>query len=180
MDTDKLNLILHPVRLRILTKLSGREMTAQQISKVLSDVAVATLYRHISALQEGGLLKVVHEKQIRGTVEKTYAIHDEALLNLSEDDLKNATKDDHIRYFSTFVVSLIAEFASYLQSRDDIDFARDGVGYHTVSLYMSDDDLKQFSNQLNTVVIPFLNPQDGRTRRQFSTIFLPADENEEE
>lgn len=179
MNPDKLNLILHPVRLRILTTISGREMTAGQISNVLSDVAVATLYRHISTLQDGGLLKVVDERPVRGTVEKTYAIHEESLLNLTEDDLKDASKEDHIRYFTAFVVSLIAEFATYLQTHDEIDFVQDGVGYHTVSLHMSDEEVPQFSQQIKAVVAQFLAPQDGRKRRQFSTIFLPANDNEE-
>ncbi len=178
MDKKKLNLILHPVRLRILTTLSGREMTAQQVAKVLPDVAVATLYRHMSALQEGDLLRVVSERQIRGTVEKTYAIHEASFLNLSEDDLANATKDDHMRFFSTFVVSLLAEFATYLQSNDDIDFVRDGVGYHTVALHMSDEELGEFSQQLGELLKQYQKPADGRKRRQLSTIFLPTQDQE--
>jgi len=179
MNTDKLNLILHPVRLRILTTISGREMTAQQLSKALPDIAVATLYRHINALQEGDLLTVVDERQVRGTVEKTYAIQDESALILSEEDLKNATKEEHIRYFTTYLVSLIADFTTYLQNRETVDFAKDGVGYHTSHLYMTDDELKIFSEQLSELLMPFTQPADGRKRRQLSTIFLPSSEDED-
>jgi len=174
MNTGKLNLILHPVRLRILTAISGREMTAQQLSKVLSDVAVATLYRHINTLQEGGLLAVVDEQQIRGTVERTYGISDEGLLNLTPEDIKDATKEDHIRYFTMFIVSLIAEFSAYLQARDNIDLVKDGVGYNTEIIHMTDDEVIDFSKVLHELVTKYGQPTPERKRRQFSIVILPT------
>ena len=64
MHESKAELVLHPVRLRIIQSLiGGRERTPQQIAEELPDVAQATLYRHLGRLAKAGLVKVVAERQ---------------------------------------------------------------------------------------------------------------------
>lgn len=41
----KVDLLLHPVRLRVVQALLGQEMTPQQLVDALGDVPQATLYR---------------------------------------------------------------------------------------------------------------------------------------
>jgi DNA-binding transcriptional ArsR family regulator len=176
MPFSKAELILHPVRLRIILAISGRQMTAQDLAGALPDVAQATLYRHINALAEGEILTVVDERPVRGTVEKTYALPEGHSHRLTAEDLAGLGPEDHMHYFTVFVAALLSDFAAYLQ-REQIDPVADGVGYQSVPLYLSDGELQNLAAGINALVIPLLSngPGEGRTRRTFSTVMIPTE-----
>jgi predicted DNA-binding transcriptional regulator YafY len=73
-DTDcvaKVDLLLHPVRLRLgQAFLGGRELTIARLAAELADVSAAQLYRHISLLPDADVLNVVGERRVRGAVER--------------------------------------------------------------------------------------------------------------
>ena len=172
----KADLILHPVRLRILTALMGRQMTAQALAAALPDVAQATLYRHINRLAEGGVLVVVEENPVRGTVEKVYALAEDQA-HLSAEDMANLSKDDHMRMFTTFVTRLLHDFSHYLESHETVDPAVDGVGYQQIPLYLSEEELGQFAQEINAALLPYVNlePTPQRRRRIFTSVMMPDD-----
>ena len=66
--------LLHPVRIKILTALAEREATPQEIAAGLGDVPKASLYRHINILRAVGAIREVREYRVRGTFEKVYAL----------------------------------------------------------------------------------------------------------
>jgi DNA-binding transcriptional ArsR family regulator len=68
-------LALHPVRLRILMAVAGRQLTVQQMAKLLDGIPQATLYRHVNALADCDILQVVSENPVRGTTEKVYMLN---------------------------------------------------------------------------------------------------------
>lgn len=173
MSTSKIDLILHPVRIRIITTISGREMTVQQIAAALPDVAQATLYRHINALTDGGILVIVEENPVRGTVEKVYALAEDESTQLSPEDVANLGKDDHMRFFTIFMTTMLNHFSNYLDAKDKPDPAQDGVGYHTVPLYMTDQELQDFARNFNEMIRPYLQDHPDAKRRLFSTILIP-------
>lgn len=71
-------IVMNPVRQRIFQYLLLHETgTVKEIRKALPDVPGASLYRHMKLLTESGILTVVGENRIRGTVVQT------ALLGLS-------------------------------------------------------------------------------------------------
>jgi DNA-binding transcriptional ArsR family regulator len=172
--TSRADLILHPVRMRLIVALARRQLTARQLSELLPDVPQATLYHHLGTLTRAGLLRVVSERQVRGAVEKVYAVTDDSAL-LSPADLANATREDHLRYFTIFVTSLIGDFARYLQQDAPIDLLADGVGYRQTPFYLSDDELVEAATALNRALLPYFanQPAPGRRRRLFSTILCP-------
>lgn len=179
VQPSKPDLILHPIRLRIILALArGRPLTAQELGAALLDVPQATLYRHLNRLHRAGVLSVVEERPVRGAVERVYALREESV-DLSP-DLANASREDHMRYFTTFVASLLGEFARYLHrdQRDTIDLAADGVGYRQVALYLSDEELVRMAAALNAALLPLLTnaPAPGRRRRILTTILMPAPE----
>ena len=62
-------LLLHPVRLRVVHALSGgRTLTTAQLRARMPDVSKATMYRHISLLALGGILEVDGEERVGGTI----------------------------------------------------------------------------------------------------------------
>lgn len=139
MARPSADLILHPIRMRIILALGrGVPLTAAGLGDLLPDVPTATLYRHLGVLVDGGILDVVEERRVRGAVERTYALQGGNAL-LGPDDLASVSREDHLRYFASFAASLIDEFARYLR-RDGIDLAADGVSYREISLNLSDDE----------------------------------------
>lgn len=182
MSETQIDLVLHPIRIRILITMGTQQMTAQQLARALPDVAQATLYRQIKVLVNGEILKIVEENPVRGTIEKVYALADKDKLNLQPEALEGLSKEDHMRYFTTFTVTLIQQFTRYLQNTETVDVLADGIGYHTTALYMTDEELLQFGKDLSNLVQPYLEPKDDepRPQRLFSTIFMPSSNPDEQ
>src|SRR5215469_18428492 len=103
----KADLIVHPVRMRMIIALSRRQLTPKQLAAELQDVAPATLYHHLNLLTEAGITRVVEERLVRGTLrEKVYTLSDASTI-LSPDQLAGASKDELLQYFLVFVSKLI-------------------------------------------------------------------------
>ncbi|MBG0832457.1 helix-turn-helix domain-containing protein [Planomonospora sp. ID67723] len=169
------DLLLHPVRLRIVQALLGdRRMTTAALAAELSDVSTATLYRHVGTLTEAGVLEVVEEQRVRGAVERTYALRLPAA-QIAEEDLAAMSPEDHRRAFMAFTAGLLADFDRYT-GRGDVDLRRDGVGYRQAALWLSDEELAEFAADLRRVVEARLGhgPAEGRVRRLLTTVLMPG------
>jgi Helix-turn-helix domain len=174
------DLVLHPVRLRIILAFAGgRRLTPQQVSAALPDVPQATLYRQIERLYRGGALAVAAERRVRGAVERTYVLA-EGGVSVSPEDLARSSRDDHLGYFTAFAAGLIAQFEQYLK-RPEIDLLKDGVGYRQVVLNLTDEELMEMAVALNAAVGSFLayKPKPGRKRRLLATVLFPLDADQE-
>lgn len=165
--------MLHPVRFRVVQcLLSGQHKTAQQIGSELPDVPQATLYRHLNKLVDGGVLFVVDQNQVRGAVEKVYALHasdreiNSEVIGMSRDELR--------RTFMMFVASVVDDFDRYLQ-RERIDLSKDGVGYRKATMYLTDDEFKAILGETRRILEPVLQnqPGPGRKRRVIANIVMP-------
>ncbi|WP_226666633.1 helix-turn-helix domain-containing protein [Metabacillus litoralis] len=170
---SKAKLILHPVRMKIVQALIGnKEYNVQQIATILTDVPQATLYRHLNKLLEAGVLKVVRENQIRGTIEKIYSLN-ESELSLT-DDFGKLSRDEHLNLFLTFMMHLLGQYESYLQ-QDEIDLYKDGVGFREAIVYLSDQEFFEFTEQLAAIMKRMLEnePSSERTARHIANIFIP-------
>ena len=174
MNQPKADLLLHPVRFRIVQiVMGGRHVTTQQIAELLPDVPQATLYRQLQKLQEGGILQVVEERQVRGTKEKVFAMAENGG-SLSAQDLSSTTKEDHMKYFLAFLAAVQSGFERYLQ-QEEVDLEADGVGYRQMPLFLSDEEFRVFTQKLATVIREAAQnaPTDERRRRTLSTIIIP-------
>jgi DNA-binding transcriptional ArsR family regulator len=168
-------LLLHPVRLRVLQALAGgRRRSSSELAAELTDVPQASLYRQIKKLADAGVLAVVEERPARGTPQRVYALVDQAGV-VAPEDLAAATAEDHLRYFTVFLVTLLDDFARCLH-HSDRDLLADGVGYRQVPLELSRQELAELAGRLNAAVAPVLDnrPGDGRTRRMLTTILMPT------
>jgi DNA-binding transcriptional ArsR family regulator len=168
------DLLLHPVRLRIVqTFLGGRRLTTAELREELVDVAPATLYRQVGALVDGKLLEVVEERKVRGTFERTYQLREDAAL-LSADDAREMSEDEHRRGFLTFVAGVLGDYDRYLDG-EDIDFARDLVGYRQAAFNLTDEETMELVTELRDVLATraALPPGSGRRRRILTTILMP-------
>ncbi|HSM56644.1 MAG TPA: helix-turn-helix domain-containing protein [Candidatus Sulfomarinibacteraceae bacterium] len=177
-DLAKADLIIHPVRLRILQTLLGEELTTQEIARRLPDVPESTLYRHLRLLLDGGLLEVAQARLVHGIQEKVYALAETP--NLGPDDIGSLPAEEHFRYFTTYVLVLLQEFAGFLSSVADeqgvVDLGSEYAGFRDVSFYASIEELDQFQAALQEAVLPLLNnrPAAHRRRYRLATIAHPV------
>ncbi len=172
---SRVDLIMHQVRMRLLVALSGRQLTPRQLLHEMPDIAPATLYRHINALVVGGILTVVQERQRRSAIEKVFAIADQAA-RLTGDDLSMASKDDHLRYFTAFVTSLLIDFTRYIDNAERIEMESDGVRYNKGTLYLNEQELQQVQAGMRALLLPLLVNTATEERRLhiFATVLLPS------
>jgi helix-turn-helix protein len=170
----KVDLLLHPVRLRILQAfLGGRELTTSQLAAELADLPRGRLYRHVALLAESGVLTVVAERPVRGAVERTYALRLGAAY-LDPATMANFSREEHARAFGTFVAGLLAEYDRYLDA-PGTDPVRDGVSYSMNAVWLTDQEYATFLRDVAALMQPrtALSPGAGRKRRLIASAFLP-------
>jgi DNA-binding transcriptional ArsR family regulator len=169
-------LLLHPVRLRIIEAFLGdRKLTTADLRAELRDVPPASLYRHLARLIDAGVLDVVSERKVRGTVERTYVKH--SRLNISGSELAQLSREELRRVFLSHVAALLADIDHYLE-RDDIDVRRGGATLRIAALWLTDGELSELAAGFVRLLQPYLDhpATPDRTRRVLRTIVLPGDE----
>ncbi len=174
---DSADLLLHPVRLRIVQAFLGeRALTTTGLSAELSDIPPASLYRHVARLVNAGVLQVVSERRVRGALERTYMLR-LAAASIGPDEIASMSVEDHRQAFMAFVAGLLADADRYLQ-RGDPDPLRDGVSYRLAGLWLDDAEYADLLRDLVRVLQPRLAnaPGKGRRRRILATVLLLGDD----
>lgn len=175
--TDSADLLLHPVRLRIVQAFLGdRPLTTTQLSAELSDVPAASLYRHVARLVAAGVLQVVAQRRVRGAVERTYVLR-LAAARVGLDELAAMSADDYRQMFMAYAAGLLADFDRYLQ-RAEVDLFRDGVAFGIEGLWLDDAEFAELMQELYRVLQPRRAnaPKPGRRRRLLASVLLPGEE----
>lgn len=175
---SKADLILHPIRLRILTAISSYHMTAREISESLPEIPLTTLYRHINALVEGGLVSVVEEKQIRGTIERTFALP--APPSLTAEDMGGMSREECEQAFTVYLSTLMNDAQLYLESHNDrtvYNPIEDGVIISKVQLFLDEDEFNEMSSKILELIMDAARnePRPGRRRHIFSNLVIPIE-----
>lgn len=173
MATSKADLLLHPVRLRIVLETSADDVTASELARRLPDVSQATLYRHIATLVDGHVLDVVAERRVRGGVERTFRLVTQNA-GLGPDDAASLTPDEHLTGFVAFVGALVAAFERYVR-HPEAAIDADPVGYRQVALWLSDDETAHLTADLSEVIAPYLahEARPDRRRVRLGTVLIP-------
>jgi DNA-binding transcriptional ArsR family regulator len=169
------DLLLHPVRLRIVQAFLGeRRLTTAQLRTELTDVPPATLYRQINALVDAGVLEAAAHRPVRGAVERTFRLRVDRA-TVARQELAAMSPGQHRAAFLVFVAGLLADFDRYLDS-GDVDLLRDLVGYRQAGFYCTDDELRECIVALQAAIHPWITagPGPGRSRRMFTTVLMPA------
>lgn len=168
------DLVLHPIRMRIVMALAGRELTAQQMAETLGDVPPATLYRHLNRLTEAGVLVVASERRVRGTLEKAYKLGSQGAM-IDPQQFAAMSREEHLRYFTTFVATLLDDFSRYMKNPEPINILTDGFGYQKFPMELNEEEFIEVAQGINAAIVPHLSnpPASGRKRRIFATIVMP-------
>jgi DNA-binding transcriptional ArsR family regulator len=172
---DPTELLLHPVRLRIVHALSGgRLLSASELCDHLPDAPRTSIYRHLGLLVEGGMLEVGDERRVRGAVERFYRLRTDRPA-IAPDAGKTMTVDDHRQGFAAAIAVLVAEFNDYLDRAGADPFA-DSASYRQGTLWLSPDELSAMLDGLGQIIAPLTANKPGSGRRPYliSPIMFPG------
>ena len=168
------DLLLHPVRLRIVKAFLGdRALTTSQLAAELDDVPAGSLYRHVALLTRAGVLQVVAERRIRGAVERTYTLRLFAA-QIQPGEARGMTAAEHTQAFLAYVAGLLADFDRYLATHPDP--VRGGGTYRVNAMWLTDAEFAELMRDVQEVFASRLanSPGRGRRRRLLYTVYLPA------
>lgn len=171
---DTLELLAHPVRLRIVQAMAGgRVVTTAELCDRISDVHKATVYRHVGLLADAGILEVDGEHRVRGAVERRYRLRGERVV-VDAGTVASMSPQDHRRAFAAAMAALIAEFNVYL-GQDHADPVADLVGYRQHVVWLSQDERAAMIDLLRAAIVPNLRnePAPHRTPHLLSPILFP-------
>ncbi|MFF4621583.1 helix-turn-helix domain-containing protein [Nonomuraea jabiensis] len=174
---DTLELLAHPVRLRIVHAMrGGRELTTAQLCARIPDSSKAMIYRHVDLLAANGILEVADERRVRGAVERRYRLRLDRVV-VDDEAAAALSADDHRRVFATSMAVLVAEFNAYLD-RDNAEPAADLVGYRQHAVWLNRDELEKMIVELRRVILPLLANQPTPDRAQYllSPVFFPIEQ----
>lgn len=178
MDTeDTVELLLHPVRLRIIHAMSGgRALTTSELRVRMPDVSKATMYRHVGLLSDGGILEVDGEQRVGGTIERRYRLRQPRPV-VDVDAAATASLEDYRRAFAVAMAALLGEFNAYLD-RGHADPAADAVGFLQLSLWLSPSERDELLGAMRSAIASQLKNEPAPERRQhlLSPILFPIED----
>jgi DNA-binding transcriptional ArsR family regulator len=148
-------------------------MSTTELAERLPALPKSSIYRHMRALLEGGLVEVAETRPVKGTLEKFYRLSRPS--HLSQEDLAGYTRDDHMRLFATFLASQLQEFADYLDSSPGFNFLADHTGFSEAGFFASPEELDRILTELRDLIVrnASLPPAEGRRRHKLAIITHP-------
>ncbi|MEV0644606.1 helix-turn-helix domain-containing protein [Phytomonospora sp. NPDC050363] len=172
---DRLELLAHPVRLRIVHAMTGgRTLTTSELCERMPDVSKATVYRHVGLLADAGVLEVEGEQRVRGAVERRFRLRREVAA-VSADEVSAVSRQDHRRIFAAAMATLIAEFNAYLDRTEEV---ADSVGYRQHAVWLSPGELDDLIVDMRRAIAPRLANEPSPERAQYllSPVMFPIEE----
>jgi len=153
MEQKIMDCFTHPIKCKLLLELySAGKATAKQLAEIYNDIPQATLYRYLKRMTNDGILKVVEENQVRGTIEKTYAVAID--LDSSGQELIGANAGDaYMQMFMQYVFGFIKQFQAYCK-KSDIDIPKDQSGFSLAPIYATDEELASAIDEYAKIIQP--------------------------
>lgn len=172
----KIELVIHPVRFQILRVIGTEALTTQEIADRLPDTPKSSIYRHLKLLLAHSLIMLADTRLVNGIQEKTYRLDQPARLGV--EDVANLSADDHIRFFTTYALTLVQDFADYVTQKAPIDMLADRTGYTEIAFYATTAELDDFQLALNNALMKLMGhePGNGRSRRKLAIVSQPLGE----
>lgn len=171
--------ISNPSKCRLLIEIMQRgEVTAKYLAEKCSDIPQTTLYRSLKRMTDDGLLKIVGETPIRGTVEKTYA------LTFDPSDPPSVLGQNSGAMYMQVFFQYFLTFAKIFQDYCDtpgIDIKKDRSGLSLSHVYLTDEELEKAVSNIAKILLPLQNnkSEPGRKLRTVGLIISPEHEIDE-
>lgn len=178
MDQKMMECFTHPIKCKLLLELySAGKATAKQLAEIYNDIPQATLYRYLKRMTNDGILKVVEENQVRGTVEKTYAVAIE-LDTMGQELIGENAGNAYMQMFMQYVFGFIKQFQDYCK-KPDINIPKDQSGFSLAPIYANDEELAAAMAEYAKIIQPLYKnqPTPDRKLRTLGMIISPPENN---
>lgn len=171
--------ISNPAKSRMLVEIIRRgEVTAKYLAEKCSDIPQTTLYRNLKRMTDDGLLKIVSETPIRGTVEKTYAL----TFDLSDPPsvLGENSGAMYMQMFFQYFLTFAKLFQDYCDT-PGIDVKKDCSGLSLSHAYLTDEELEKVVADIAQILLPLQDnkPEPERKLRTLGLIISPEHRTDE-
>ncbi|RKN84525.1 helix-turn-helix domain-containing protein [Paenibacillus ginsengarvi] len=173
--SKKADLLLHPIRMRIIQQLLlGKPLTTAQLLEELGDVPQATLYRHINLLIDADMIEVVDTHKVKGTEERVFSVKKDHI-QISEEETEVTSQEDHLRHFSAYHANLLQLATSYITQNPPNQYKENGFGYWFAPMHLTNDEFQELIDSINKYMEKAINnePTPERTARIFAGMFIP-------
>lgn len=169
MPKDIYDIMLNSTRMRIIQAVATKEsMSATEICDKITDVPRTTLYRHINILLDANVLRVVDEKKIRGSVERTLA------LNMDEIAKHNTIENVPQQAFG-FLMNTYSKFEKYFNKENFVP-ADNKIFFNNTVMMMDDQEFDKFLSELHALLLKYhFDAAQGRKPRDISIISAPVE-----
>lgn len=176
MKQSKADLILHPVRIRIIQHLSKGSATVYELKEWITDVPQATLYRHLNTLHKNQIIYVTDERKVRGAVERTYALEKNTAYITAEEAAK-LSKEEHMKMFMTFLSHITGEVEAYLDG--DPNLSTDLFGYNQLDLYLNEEEWEDLSRGMQTLISKYIPNRPSKQNKKVTLVQMLVPEPKE-
>lgn len=176
MKQKIMDCLTHPVKCKLIMEIhSAGRITAKQLAQKYGDIAQATLYRYLKQMTDDNILKVVEKNQIRGTIEKTYALTPDLGEGI-QGKLDTNSGDAYMQMFIQYIFGFTKQFHEYCK-KTDINIIEDKSGFSLVPIYATDDELVSALEQYARIFGPLQNnpPTSDRKLRTIGLIITPPE-----
>ena len=171
MNEKLLSSITNPIKCKLLIEINSKKTaTAKSLCETYPDIPQATLYRYLNKMLKEGIIKVVEENQIRGTIEKVYSLNFDFKKELQE-NTTNFTGKTYMQLVMQYMLGLLNEFREYT-SQSDIDIANDGSGFTLYPVYLSSEEIHELAEKFSDLLQPYREHKNNSERNLHSIAFI--------
>lgn len=174
MNKKIMDVLTNPIKCKLFLEIQKcGETTAKHLSETFSDIPPATLYRYLKRMTNDRVLKIVSQTQIRGALEKTYAIGIDVTKDF-KDMLANNSGEAYMQSFMQYILGFAELFQDYCK-QDNLDIINDKSGFSLSPLYLTNEELEELVRNVHEVIKPYSNntPTTGRKLRSIGVIISP-------
>ena len=151
MNKKIMDYLVNPVTNKLLVELHFKEQaTTKELAEVCNDIPQATLYRYLNRLLNDKMIKVVAENEVRGTIEKVYALNVD--LAKTTEEIKNSNDGEKLMHIvNTGIINILAEFKEYI-AKGNCDLNNDGITFAVSSFYATDEEYLEMMKKMGSII----------------------------
>jgi len=165
--------LTNPARAKVYFEIAKAEQTVKTLLQTLPEISQPTMYRHIRALLDSGLIKIVGEKQVRGVIEKSYGINEDGVQEMQ----RIVEENDGTAYYELFIqyiAGVAQQFEAYSHV-ENINIIEDLSAFAMAPFYATKEEVMETLGKLAEIIQPLLANEatPERQLRSFCTILTP-------
>lgn len=157
------------IALALIDKEEGQSI--MQLNQLLEDIPQATLYRHVNAMFEEGLLKIVKKKKTRSGEENFYAINAKGY-KIDQEEWGQASYHEKVNFVTYYFMYILQSYQNYHQTIAD---QKDHSTFSISKLNLAESEFENFQSDLNDLINKYYNESqnDNNRERTISLVIIP-------